>query len=261
MINNLLISAGSSIGGRKENQDNFIIDTVMKNVDVIRQDFCTEGKLSVADKKRYFLICDGMGGMQDGAMASTMAVQYFYEKIPMLRGKCSCLDVYKFILDLNIKLSNYFKDNRKSGGCTFSLLQINQDQTFEVFNIGDSPVWLIRDSKMKMVSEEQNLAGMQLKEGKITEEEYRRSPQKSILLGNLGDESMKSVLNLYYSGRMSYKDGDVILLASDGLAGSLGKDKLLQMILEGANANQLLEEAKKDSRADNITMIKILIES
>ena len=256
----LLISAGSSIGGRSENQDNFLVDTVFKDVYGMQDDFCTGGKISLRDQKLYFLVCDGMGGMQDGSEASRMAVNYFYDKIPLLRGKCSCLDIYKFILDLNIKMVDYFGMNHHNGGCTFSLVQVNPDQTFEVFNIGDSPVWLLRKDNLTMISEEQNLAGMMLKNHTITEEEYEKSPKKSILLGNLGDETMKSVLNLYYTGKIKFQSGDVIIMASDGLAGSLGKKSLLHMLLNGSDAPDLIAEAKKDPQADNITVIKITVE-
>lgn len=255
----LKISAGSAVGGRKENQDNLLLDSVIKEIEFLRKDICLEGTLSIEKEKRIFVICDGMGGREDGQIASKMAIEFFQKNLAKLKNSSyTPVDVTKLILEINMKLASYFKQKSKKSGTTVSMVQVNPDSTLEVYNIGDSPVWMFRDGKMILISEEQSLAGLKLKHGAITDAEYEESKEKSILMGNLGDESNKSVLGLYYN-KIDLAKNDIILVASDGLAGALGKKRLHKMILHGDTAEKILSEAKKVSDTDNITMIMMTV--
>lgn len=255
----LKISAGSAVGGRRENQDNLLLDNVIKEIEFLRKDICLEGTLSIEKEKRIFVVCDGMGGREDGQIASKMAVELFHKNLTKLKSSSyTPVDITKLILEINMKLASYFKENSKKSGTTVSLVQVNPDNTLEVYNIGDSPVWLFRDGKMVLISEEQSLAGLKLKRGAITEAEYEKSKEKSILMGNLGDESNKSVLGMYYN-KISLMKGDIVLVASDGLAGALGKERLHKMVVHGDSAENILSVAKKVPDTDNITMIMMKV--
>lgn len=253
----LKISAGSAVGGRKDNQDNLLLDNVIKEIEFLRKDICLEGTLSIEKERRIFVVCDGMGGREDGQIASKMAIEFFQKNLAKLKsGSYTPVDVTKLILEINMKIASHFKEKSKKSGTTLSLVCVNPDSTLEVYNIGDSPVWLIRDGKMYLISEEQSLAGLKLKRGVITEVEYEKSNEKSILMGNLGDESNKAVLGLYYN-KIDLMKNDIVLVASDGLAGALGKERLHKMIVHGDSAENILSVAKKVPDTDNITMIML----
>lgn len=255
------ISAASTIGGRTENQDNLMIDTLLSDMGKKPGDFMYDRAIDLQDEKSYyFVVCDGMGGESGGRKNSEIAVKAIFNQLEKLKKRNNPVEVFKAILEANRQVISYLERNKIKGGTTLSLLKINSDGTMEIFNVGDSPVILVRDKEMFLISEEQNVAGMKLKNRRITEKEYKKSNEKNRLLGFLGDNTWKSMTNLYYNGPFEYKPGDIVMLASDGLMGALDSKTILDSLDFDFDANELIRltknvKNKKDN--DNITVLMV----
>lgn len=257
------ISAGSTIGSREENQDNLMIDAFISDKGNTAGDFLFHKSMTTEPGQSYFfVVCDGMGGEKGGKKNSELAVKAIYNQLNKLKNKANSIEVFKAILEANRQVVSYLDRNKIKGGTTLSLLKINSDRTMEIYNVGDSPVFLVRNQEMFIMSEEQNVAGMKLQNRRITKKEYENSNEKSMLLGFLGDKTWKSMTNLYYSGPVPYECGDILMIASDGLMGSLNMEKVLSSLQFDPDAGDLIrltKEKENSKNNDNITVIMLQI--
>lgn len=256
-IKEIKLSAGSTIGGRKDNQDSLLLDSIQLDIKYIKNDFICNGLLNYGDEKRFFLVCDGMGGYESGKEASQMAVEYFSQYLDELKVKMDTIDILKILIEINTKIVNFYISKGEKGGTTISILQLNTDGTAEVYNIGDSPIYMLHNAELRLISEEQSVAGMKLKNGVFSIEEYKNSKEKHILLGFLGDNTYKSLSNMYYSGKIDVSVGDIFIVSSDGLVDAIGKTQLEKLLLFGSNMNELIMEGKRIKNSDNITAIML----
>lgn len=161
-INSVKISASSRVGGRSENQDDFLIDT--EKISDQSREFCYKGT-SELTKQQIYIVCDGMGGEQYGQDASRKAVEYFEGLLREAKRPFTPMDIAGEIRRLNQEIVDYYRCRQARGGTTIALVMLNPDGTIEAFNIGDSPIFLVRNGKITMLSEEQSMAGIKLKKG------------------------------------------------------------------------------------------------
>lgn len=133
----------------RENQDNLIADQYVSNLS--RIPFAC-GQLSTdLSKKRIFAVSDGAGGEYDGSTASELVVTTLSENINVLKNEdirtslCNILDV------INDKVASYFKEAGKQGAATLTGLIFSEDAIW-VFNVGDSPAFLLDNNKLKKIS-------------------------------------------------------------------------------------------------------------
>jgi len=169
------------------------------------------------------------------------------------------MDIAGEIRRLNQEIVDYYRCRQARGGTTIALVMLNLDGTIEAFNIGDSPIFLVRNGEITMLSEEQSMAGIKLKKGTISREEYRESRERNLLLGYLGDDSGVSVDHLFYS-RNKYQAGDKLLLSSDGLLDKIEPEEILGLLQQDCGADVLTEEAVKKGAGDNVTAVLLEIQ-
>ena len=255
-INSVKISASSRVGGRSENQDDFLIDT--EKISDQSREFCYKGT-SELTKQQIYIVCDGMGGEQYGQDASRKAVEYFEGLLREAKRPLTPMDIAGEIRRLNQEIVDYYRCRQARGGTTIALVMLNPDGTIEAFNIGDSPIFLVRSGEITMLSEEQSMAGIKLKKGTISREEYRESRERNLLLGYLGDDSGVSVDHLFYS-RNKYQAGDKLLLSSDGLLDKIEPEEILGLLQQDCGADVLTEEAVKKGAGDNVTAVLLEIQ-
>lgn len=262
IVKNLLeVYSGTTIGSREENQDNYYVDSMELIKSEKQEKFLYDVKLKFDEgcNSRFFIVCDGMGGFSEGSVASQMVVEYFNDNIEYLREHDSPIDIMKMFIEVNQQIAQYYQITKQRGGTTISLLKLNKNMTMEIFNIGDSPIILVRDNKIQMLSELQSIAGIKLKNQYITKQEYENSNEKHVLLGFLGDKTMKSMQNLYYSGEIVYQNGDILLLSSDGLMEDLEEEELISMLTSNVDIKTIINTAGSKEGSDNVSAIMIKV--
>ncbi len=242
--------AGKSDVGcvRQNNEDNFGYDT------------------------RYgiFVVCDGMGGMAAGEVASKLAVDailnYFRgtkDGQPAPVEPRESLSVRANQLANAIQLANQAvhaaaqADESRSGMGSTVVAALVEDSFFSVGHVGDSRVYLVRNGAIQQLTNDHSLVMEQVRRGLITLDEARKSEMQNIIIRALGsDDTVQSDLD-----DMIALAGDVLLLCSDGLTRHVEDEELLAVItgaesLEQA-CDQLIRAAKDAGGDDNITCLLV----
>ena len=170
------------------------------------------------------ILCDGMGGLQSGALASQSAIQTFAEdyekrdttmKVPFfLRQEAIEMDtVVHELMD---------EENQSINAGTTVVAVVMQGDELYWLSVGDSRIYIIRGKEIMAVNRDHNYRlrlDTALENGSITEEIYRQEEYKA--------EALISFLGI---GNVSLMD--IILLCSDGLYRTMPDDVMRQICLE-----------------------------
>ena len=133
-----------------------------------------------------------------------------------------------------------------------------QGDTLYVANIGDSRLYLMRD-ELQQITTDHSLVEEMVKIGNITESEARVHPQKNIITRALGiDEKVQAD---YFE--LQVRQGDIILLCSDGLTNMVEDDEIEYTIRHEESleeiGNILIDKANINGGSDNITAVLVQI--
>lgn len=229
----------SYIGGRSENQDSAgVSETPLGTVVVV---------------------CDGMGGMKGGAMASSIAVNTIIDDVKSASADNSPAEVLEAaIKHANTEIINAAKtDCELTGmGTTLTALILNDDCA-TVSYLGDSRVYQLRGKKKVFRTFDHSLVFQSVRQGIITEEQARLSSQSNIILQALGikEEIEVEIFELPYLA------GDRFLLCTDGFWGAVQEKDMIGMIAKGKVPEVLKKSAlkidllgiRKGGHHDNLT--------
>lgn len=180
------------------------------------------------------VICDGMGGMNGGEIASKTAVDTL---------------VHDFNRDINISnIPDFFKKeaikldecvteledeygNPLGGGSTIVSIIANGNELYWL-SVGDSRIYIIRNHEIKAVNKDHNFRmqlDAMLAAGKITAEEYKQEEhQAEALISFLGIGGL-SLMETNVKP-FTLKMNDIVLLCSDGLYKRLSNKEILKII-------------------------------
>ena len=223
---------------RNSNQDNYLI----------QQDL------------NLFAVADGMGGHQEGDLASKMALQViekaFKKKQPQNLSEVPKKLIHSIEKANQCIFNKSFLDKRELGmGTTLVLAYFFENHLF-IANIGDSRLYLMQRGFLWQITEDHSLLNEQMKLGLIKEKDIKHFKYKNIIVRCLGIE--KEVQCDIY--KREIKSGDRFLLCSDGLSNMLSDKEMLEVLsikeIKKALA-QCINFAKKNGGDDNITGILI----
>ena len=215
-----------------------------------------------------FVVADGMGGHAAGDLASQTLVQEF-EKIfasKDLNGSDAVL-LEDALENGNRAISNIVQKNSSLEGMGSTYVAgFCIGGNLYYISVGDSPMYLIRDNKIKQINQDHSLAPVlkqKVLEGRITQQEADTHPNKNALLSSVTGEDIAEV-DFQKDGFKLHKN-DVIIVASDGVQ-TLKEVEILNIVQnwidKGANEvlSDMLVEAvmsKNNPKQDNTTVVTI----
>ena len=242
---------------REHNEDNFLVADVTAGMRT--NDIKEALKVHLGEKGALFLVCDGMGGAAAGEVASRMAVESIFDVLAA--GEPQDRDGFARAVRRAIEVANeriyvQSRDNQSERGmgttCTAAALV---DQTLVVGQIGDSRCYVFRGDKLAQVTKDQSLAWQLIEAGAMTAEEAKAFEHANIILQALGvQERVEVVLS-----QVDLRQGDVVVLCSDGLHGPVGDDEMLELLQRETDlqkaADSLIQKALDRDGPDNITVV------
>lgn len=216
----------------------------------------------ISDTEKFIIVCDGMGGMNCGSLASTMAVdiisQNFLERYNSEMVGSDILSLLsQVVLEANKAVFDKANsDSACSGMGTTVIVALLKDNKLHMVHAGDSRVYIISKDNITQVTKDHSLVQEMHDCGEISAEEMQNHPRKNIITRALGVfenlELDKSMIEI--------KSDDIILACTDGLTNQLTDQEILSICSKyGLNESltRLIDQAKSSGGKDNITVVLI----
>ena len=137
---------------------------------------------------------------------------------------------------------------------TLTALALADEGDYALVNIGDSRTYLLRDGELIRLTRDDSFVQELLDGGHLTEEQARAHPQRSLVLQALDGGAREPAAVRTFAAR----EGDRLLLCSDGLSDVLGDDEIAAALSGGpadACAERLVELALAAGARDNVTVV------
>ena len=261
--------AKSDVGRvRRGNEDNFLVldlsseQTWTGSDGAIPPEKLT--RFNLGNKGLVLVVSDGMGGALAGDVASRMAVDSVREMLIGAAGEEACdptIDLVECLKNATVyaNLAIHLRsqeDSRCAGmGATFTGAAVRGD-ALDLVQVGDSRGYVIRKDQIRLATKDQSLVQQLVDVGQISESEAETHMFRNVILQALGAQSEIAPV----TGKIRLRQGDLVLLCSDGLSGKLRADDI-QNIVAGSNGDLakacdgLIDEANNRGGEDNITVV------
>lgn len=234
------------------------------------QDGCSVKVINTPQGKMTFaLLCDGMGGLAKGEVASTTVISAFnewvYNKLPDLcRNGFDDATVRSQWEEIVVKQNQIIKAyGARQGirlGTTIVAILLTQSRYY-IMNVGDSRAYEISDT-LYQITADQTFVAREVLLGRMTPEEAKVDPRRSVLLQCVG--ASDEVYPEMFFGEA--KKDAVYMLCSDGFRHEITPDEIYEKFHPNvlvdtasmeANARYLIDLNKQRCERDNITTLLI----
>lgn len=245
----------SDIGKRYDhNEDFFALPVSTPQISINKQDIRSKGLL--------FVLCDGVGGLNAGEVASQMAATWILKEYYSnnTSSENPGENLRKAILNTNERLYHLAQEHEsyRGMGTTVVAALFFEGKVF-VFSAGDSRFYNLRGDKLIQITEDQSEVWQLYKSGQISKDELRFHPRNNIITVAMGTEKDIELQSYVYD----YQKNDLFLLCSDGLSDMVGDEDIKNILQKKRNikkkVNLLIDEANKNGGKDNITAILVEI--
>src|SRR5438309_4053404 len=254
---------------RRGNEDNFLL----LDLTAARAWSGSDGAENPDDMREFplgehglvLVVSDGMGGALAGDVASRMAIEAVRD---VLMGTntdgngcdpdsslVECLRHATMEANKNIHYKS-LEDSRCSGmGATLTGAAVKDDK-LDLIQVGDSRAYVLRGQQIRLATKDQSLVQQLVDVGQISEAEAETHMFRNVILQALGAQTEL----LPATARIQIRQGDTLLLCSDGLSGKLRNDEIRQIVSEAgddlaAACKALVDEANHRGGEDNITVV------
>lgn len=207
------------------------------------------------DDRIIAVVCDGMGGMQGGDIASHFAAERMAEELEKVKPTESMHGFWKEKLeglDDGVFALRGGDGSRLRAGTTMVAVLL-QEGKLHWFSVGDSRLFFLRGRQMHCVTREHNYA--------MLAKENTCGRQGEQLISYLG----MGTAELFDGSNKSFptKKGDRLLLCTDGLSRNLKQEELAELLYSGENPEEICDslrkalEAKRPAKQDNASWVVI----
>lgn len=227
---------------RENNEDNFLFEKF--------------------EKLNILILADGVGGHDNGEIASSRAVSIvmnyiknnykLYSEYSLLLIDAFC-EANKVIYELNLEINSGEEEiSKKVMGTTLEVLLIDGN-TLYFGHVGDSRIY-IKDESFRMLTKDHSLVQYLYSSGALTEEEMKNYNDKNSILRAIGMEKHVEV----DVESIKIKPKDILLVCSDGLTNELDDDEISEMIDFKYSAKEMVDNiistVKSGLARDNVTV-------
>jgi protein phosphatase len=211
-----------------------------------------------------FAVADGVGGQDHGEVASRLAVETLQSGFRDFRTNetaGACLQRLVQSANLTIYKTAAATGQGGSNMCTTIVACLLRNDRVVVAHVGDSRCYLIRRGVAQRLTQDHSLVGDQVRMGLLTEEEAATSERRHVLSRSLGADTLVNV----ELDEHQLLPGDVLLLSSDGLHGSVTSHEIALITAQNHDvrdaARQLVAFALDKDGGDNTTVQLIRVKS
>ncbi|HVT97174.1 MAG TPA: Stp1/IreP family PP2C-type Ser/Thr phosphatase [Acidobacteriaceae bacterium] len=210
---------------------------------------------------QLFVVCDGMGGMAAGELASGTAVQELLRSFTASDpGQPIEERLYDAIADANRSVFALAEGSAELKGMGTTLVAACvEGEKLVVANVGDSRAWFLRNGSCAQITHDHSFVAEQVRIGAMSPEQAGVSPLQSLLTRAIGQA--EAVEPDIFTAPL--EPGDILLLATDGLSRYADTDTIAGIVLNSATLEQacqaLIECAKSQGAVDNVTCLLLQV--
>lgn len=250
------VTADTDIGISKEtNQDSVLV----------KHGRYPEGEVLMA------VICDGMGGLSKGELASAVVVREFsrwfdeelaYElenpDMRVIGGKWALM-----LKELNVRILRYGQKNDITLGTTFTGILFVGSQ-YVIVHVGDTRAYYI-GKDMRQLTKDQTFIEREIERGTMTAEQAKVDKRRNMLLQCVGASDTLEPEALF--GRV---EKGAYMLCSDGFRHEITEQEMWESLnpvnfvnreAMHSNAEYLIQLVKRRQEKDNISVVLIKADS
>ena len=258
------LAARCEAAGRPENEDNF---QVAEDLSVSNVGFSTDKILPLGSKGTLLLVCDGMGGMNAGEVASAIGVETIKNLFaPQLltsdvlaNDESVCTYMKRAIVKADSRIKEEAqKDSAKQGMGSTAVMAWLLGQKVYVAWCGDSRCYRYNlATGLEQLSHDHSYVQDLVDTGQLAPELAFDHPNKNIITRSLGDPRGAAHPDAKV---FTLHTGDVILLCSDGLNDSLRDSEIAQSIGRSLGSmagcrDALWNDSRQAGWHDNVTIV------
>ena len=252
--------------------------------DVGRIRTANEDNLLVTPEQGFVAVADGMGGHDDGEVASQMVVDLlrkYYSPVdddtsiypPLEPEITGPMDVV--LMDMALRwVSNTIYEKSREGklpnnnspgmGSTVVALKLSDDgKHITVGHLGDSRCYRLRDGTLEQLTLDHSMIqALATAKGLTLDSLLKEGYPNNILLQGCGlSTKEKPSVNIFDA-----KEDDIYLLCSDGITNEISNDTIVNILLGGfpnaqKTANRLVQAAVDAGGKDNATAIVCILKA
>ena len=250
----ITVAAATDVGTvREHNEDHFLVGDLDKGERLE----LAEPFNGMVERGPLMIVCDGMGGVEGGEVASELAARVIWREMQTTPGTRDP-EVFARLLRRATRVANHdvhAMSKREAGlkgmGTTVSAAGIVGDRLV-IATVGDSRAYVLRDGELVQVTRDQSLSSALIAAGHDQEIAERAG---SAILQALGvNDDVEPSLSI-----IELRRGDRVLLCSDGLHGLVG-DPALALLMSAPHTVKdvvklLVTAARAAGGSDNITAV------
>ncbi len=220
----------------------------------------------LADPERgLFVVADGMGSRNGGAVASELVVEQLPALLPMQAlDSCELCEIgaaealRAALFALNRRICECAREHPELTGMGAALVMVFIRRARAlVAHLGDSRAYRLRDGHLTALTRDHSIVRYLVDAGEISEEQARRHPARSQISRYAG---MKGEVLADVCCK-ELRDGDRLLLCTDGLTRMLPEPEIGALLTDSpdppAACRALVEAAKAAGSEDDITALVI----
>ena len=210
------------------------------------------------------VVCDGMGGVAGGRLASSVAVDSFQNEIGRILKSSMSLQQISQAADYAVSLANDAIRSRAAEDAAYAnmgttlVCALARDKQVVIVNVGDSRAYHICREGIRQISRDHSLVEVLVERGDLTPEEARRHPQRNLITRALGPELSVQSDSFY----VEWQQGDFLLLCSDGLVNTVSDQEILFEVIHNGDPDtclaRLVAMSRQRGAPDNVTAVLLM---
>lgn len=246
----IAVGAATAAGGRPANEDRVHVGELVP----------AAGPSGLGSEEAAFLlaVADGMGGHQQGEVASRLAIETVVEAVGGDPGPDPALLLKQAFRQANdaIYAGGQAAAQDDPMGTTL-VAAVLRGKYATIASVGDSRAYLVRANALTQITTDHSLVEEEVARGAITADQAKRSPRRNILTHALGQRP-KLDPRLPEIFELTLLPHDRLLLCTDGFYDVIDEREYVQTLLEldpAAAANRLIGLAVERDTSDNVSAV------
>lgn len=249
-----IVSASTDIGIKKKtNQDSLSVKMIN----------------SSAGKIVFAILCDGMGGLKKGEVASASVVEEFNLWVRNhlaafidggFRAEDICEQWSAIVRKQNNKILSFGRNEGINLGTTV-VAALFADSKYYIMNIGDSRAYRL-ESGISQITHDHTVVAREVEMGILDKDDALNDPRRNVLLQCIG--ASDDIEPEFYFGEVN--ENSVWILCSDGFVHEISENEMYEYLCPARmtgkeamkqNVDFLIETNKSRMEKDNISVIAI----